>query len=408
MGGALARVPHRRADRAALGRAALGGGAGRCARGRDRPGPRLRHRRARDHAALPRAACSTLAPGSLLDVGCGSGVLSIAAAKLGFGPVVAIDHDPQAVEATRANAAANGVEVDARLVDATVDPLPPSRRRRRERRARAGRGARAAARRVDADLAPATWTGTSPACRAGARADASHRRRVGGRPIRARVKCGAMATFSVRFLGCKVSHTDAHAVRERLLADGHDERDDGADVAVVNTCCVTHEAVRKSRHAAARARALAQPRLRHRLRREPRRRRVRRPARERRRRRAPQRGDAGVRRRRRRRDRLRPGRRPARPRSRLRQGAGRLLLLLQLLRDPARARRLAQPPRRGGARRGAAARRAGAPRGRPDRDQPRLLPRPRGRLRARRGSCARRARRRASSGCGSRRSRSTT
>ncbi|MDQ3822958.1 MAG: MiaB/RimO family radical SAM methylthiotransferase, partial [Actinomycetota bacterium] len=62
-----------------------------------------------------------------------------------------------------------------------------------------------------------------------------------------------MATFSVAFLGCKVSHTDAHAVRERLVADGHDERVDGADVAVVNTCCVTHEAVRKSRHAAARA-----------------------------------------------------------------------------------------------------------------------------------------------------------
>jgi threonylcarbamoyladenosine tRNA methylthiotransferase MtaB len=64
-----------------------------------------------------------------------------------------------------------------------------------------------------------------------------------------------MATFSVRFLGCKVSHTDAHEVRERLLGDGHVEstHDTGADVAVVNTCCVTHEAVRKSRHAAARA-----------------------------------------------------------------------------------------------------------------------------------------------------------
>jgi len=64
-----------------------------------------------------------------------------------------------------------------------------------------------------------------------------------------------MATFSVRFLGCKVSHTDAHEVRERLLRDGHVEspHDTGADVAVVNTCCVTHEAVRKSRHAAARA-----------------------------------------------------------------------------------------------------------------------------------------------------------
>src|SRR6266576_4350119 len=61
-----------------------------------------------------------------------------------------------------------------------------------------------------------------------------------------------MASFSVRFLGCKVSHVDAHAVRERLLADGHSERE-VADVAVVNTCCVTHEALSKSRKEAARA-----------------------------------------------------------------------------------------------------------------------------------------------------------
>jgi threonylcarbamoyladenosine tRNA methylthiotransferase MtaB len=46
---------------------------------------------------------------------------------------------------------------------------------------------------------------------------------------------------------------DAYEVRERLLADGHAELDDGADVAVVNTCCVTHEAVAKSRKEAARA-----------------------------------------------------------------------------------------------------------------------------------------------------------
>src|SRR5947199_4401115 len=62
-----------------------------------------------------------------------------------------------------------------------------------------------------------------------------------------------MTTFAVRFLGCKVSHADAHAVRERLSADGHEERDGGADVAVVNTCCVTNEAVAKSRKEAARA-----------------------------------------------------------------------------------------------------------------------------------------------------------
>ncbi len=62
-----------------------------------------------------------------------------------------------------------------------------------------------------------------------------------------------MATFTASFLGCKVSQTDAHALRERLLADGHTESGGGADVAVVNTCCVTHEAVAKSRKAAARA-----------------------------------------------------------------------------------------------------------------------------------------------------------
>jgi threonylcarbamoyladenosine tRNA methylthiotransferase MtaB len=62
-----------------------------------------------------------------------------------------------------------------------------------------------------------------------------------------------VASFSVTFLGCKVSHTDAQALRERLTADGHVERPGDADVAVVNTCCVTHEAVRKSRKAAARA-----------------------------------------------------------------------------------------------------------------------------------------------------------
>jgi threonylcarbamoyladenosine tRNA methylthiotransferase MtaB len=62
-----------------------------------------------------------------------------------------------------------------------------------------------------------------------------------------------MATFSVRFLGCKVSYADAQAVRERLLGDGHMEVGDHGDVAVVNTCCVTHEAVSKSRQAAARA-----------------------------------------------------------------------------------------------------------------------------------------------------------
>jgi threonylcarbamoyladenosine tRNA methylthiotransferase MtaB len=62
-----------------------------------------------------------------------------------------------------------------------------------------------------------------------------------------------VASFSVRFLGCKVSHDDAQQVREALIRDGHVEREEAADVAVVNGCCVTHEAVRKSRQAVARA-----------------------------------------------------------------------------------------------------------------------------------------------------------
>ena len=47
--------------------------------------------------------------GALADWGCGSGVLAIAAARLGWEPVLACDSEPVAVEATRANAAANGV-----------------------------------------------------------------------------------------------------------------------------------------------------------------------------------------------------------------------------------------------------------------------------------------------------------
>jgi ribosomal protein L11 methyltransferase len=64
--------------------------------------------------------------GVLLDVGCGSGVLAIAAARLGFAPVVAVDVAEAAVDATRANAAANGVELDVRLLDAATGELPPT------------------------------------------------------------------------------------------------------------------------------------------------------------------------------------------------------------------------------------------------------------------------------------------
>lgn len=57
----------------------------------------------------------------VLDYGCGSGILAIAAAKLGAAHVDAVDLDPEAVAATRANALANGVELTAALPDALPD-----------------------------------------------------------------------------------------------------------------------------------------------------------------------------------------------------------------------------------------------------------------------------------------------
>jgi ribosomal protein L11 methyltransferase len=62
--------------------------------------------------------------GSLVDLGCGSGVLSVVARKLGFDPVSARDLDEHAVEATRANARANGVELDAVVADILSAELP--------------------------------------------------------------------------------------------------------------------------------------------------------------------------------------------------------------------------------------------------------------------------------------------
>jgi ribosomal protein L11 methyltransferase len=62
--------------------------------------------------------------GSLLDVGCGSGVLSIAASRLGFDPIRAVDNDPVAVETTIANATANGVTIEVSVLDGELDELP--------------------------------------------------------------------------------------------------------------------------------------------------------------------------------------------------------------------------------------------------------------------------------------------
>jgi ribosomal protein L11 methyltransferase len=66
------------------------------------------------------------AAGPLVDLGCGSGVLGIAAARLGWGPVVGLDFDPAAIEATLENARRNGVGLDARRYDLRRDPVEVS------------------------------------------------------------------------------------------------------------------------------------------------------------------------------------------------------------------------------------------------------------------------------------------
>jgi ribosomal protein L11 methyltransferase len=61
--------------------------------------------------------------GGFLDLGCGSGVLAIAAARLGWAPVAAVDLDPLAVQAAGENAAVNRVAIDVRRHDLRVDPV---------------------------------------------------------------------------------------------------------------------------------------------------------------------------------------------------------------------------------------------------------------------------------------------
>lgn len=77
----------------------------------------------------PLAAGPATAPAAI-DLGCGSGVLAIAAAKLGWAPVLALDYDQLAVDATRVNAEVNGVAdlIEVRRFNLLVDgPLPPAR-----------------------------------------------------------------------------------------------------------------------------------------------------------------------------------------------------------------------------------------------------------------------------------------
>jgi ribosomal protein L11 methyltransferase len=61
--------------------------------------------------------------GGFLDLGCGSGVLAIAAARLGWEPVAAVDFDSVAVAATAENASVNGVSMSVARHDLRVDPV---------------------------------------------------------------------------------------------------------------------------------------------------------------------------------------------------------------------------------------------------------------------------------------------
>jgi ribosomal protein L11 methyltransferase len=77
--------------------------------------------------ATTRASIELLAGlqrGSLLDAGCGSGVIAVAATRLGFEPVFAVDLDPTAVEVTRNTARRNGAEIEVRQADVLRDDLP--------------------------------------------------------------------------------------------------------------------------------------------------------------------------------------------------------------------------------------------------------------------------------------------
>ncbi len=62
--------------------------------------------------------------GAFVDLGCGSGVLAIAAARLGWTPVIALDNDPVSVRVATENARANEVRIEVRRFDMRVNQVP--------------------------------------------------------------------------------------------------------------------------------------------------------------------------------------------------------------------------------------------------------------------------------------------
>ena len=161
-----------------------------------------------------------LEPQSLLDVGCGSGVLSVAAALLGFGPVSRSTSRRRRSRRRARTPRANGVELDVRLVDARRHAC---RARTSSSRTSRSTSVEALAARIDVHaLVTSGYLASerSRAARLRARR-APDARRLGVRRLpraRKRIRSPPWRRSRVDFLGCKVSHVDAHEVRERLLA----------------------------------------------------------------------------------------------------------------------------------------------------------------------------------------------
>ena len=160
----------------------------RRARRRDRPGSSVRDGRP-PTTRLCIELLATSERGSLLDVGCGSGVLSIAAARLGFDPILAVDNDPgrgrdddreRRGQRRRASTRARARRRGRRRSRA---PTSPSRTCCSLRSSRILRPARRAVRRSP----PATWRrAIARRRRAGGTARAARARRLGGGPVRVR------------------------------------------------------------------------------------------------------------------------------------------------------------------------------------------------------------------------------
>ena len=207
-------------------------------------------------ARMQRPTCASSWSGSSLQVcstSAAAPAFAIAAALLGFSPVIAVDAiRPPSTQrcATPTRTAPLSTSVCSTL---TTDEPQRLTSQWQTSRLRSSKACWLVL--IRALSSPrVSSSATSPS--SGATADASGAFAVAGPPTcssaRSRVSAD-MATFDVRFLGCKVSHLDAQDVRERLLADGHVERAGDAEVAIVNTCCVTNEALSKSRQVAARA-----------------------------------------------------------------------------------------------------------------------------------------------------------